>query len=107
MFQALFFFIISYRLRALKTLYFCKIIKKIIERIFAKNVARNYEKKNNTWNINHLVDESFVPATQQPSNPAYYIEDCRILGHSSAGVRMLIKKEYQPITKLINVLPLD
>ena len=31
MFQALFFFIISYRLRALKTLYFyfCKIIKRI------------------------------------------------------------------------------
>ena len=43
--------------------------------IFAKNFARNYEKKNNTWNIRRLVDESFVPATQQPSDPAYYIED--------------------------------
>ena len=31
--------------------------------IFAKNFARNYE-ENNTWNIRHLVDESFVPATQ-------------------------------------------
>ena len=28
-------------------------------------------KKNNTWNISHLVDES--------SDPAYYLEDCRIL----------------------------
>ena len=39
-------------LRALKTLYFyfCKVIKNLIERIFANNFARNYE-KNNTWNI--------------------------------------------------------
>ena len=33
----------------------------------AKNFARNYEKKNNTWNIKCLVDESFVPATQRSS----------------------------------------
>ena len=26
--------------------------------------ARNYEKKNNTWNIRRLVDELFVPANQ-------------------------------------------
>ena len=31
---------------------------------FAKNCARNYEKKNNTRNIRCLVDESFVPANQ-------------------------------------------
>ena len=44
-------------LRAFKTLYFyfCKVIK--IERIFAKNFARNYEKKN-TWNVRHLVNET-------------------------------------------------
>ena len=24
-------------------------------------------KKNNTWNIKHLVDDSFVPSTQRPS----------------------------------------
>ena len=36
-----------------------------IEMIFAKNFARNYEKKDNTWNIRHLVDESFVTATQR------------------------------------------
>ena len=36
-----------YRLRALKTLYFhfCNFIKKIIERVIAKNFARFYEKK--------------------------------------------------------------
>ena len=46
MFQALFFFIISYRLRALKTFYFYyKKVKKLIETIFEKNFARNYEKK--------------------------------------------------------------
>ena len=48
--------------------------------IFAKNFARNYEKKYNTWNIRRLVDESFITATQQPSEPAYYIEDCWIFG---------------------------
>ena len=64
-----FFFINSYRLRALKTLYFhfCNFIKKIIERVFAKNFARFYEKKNNTWNIRHLFDELFVPSAQGTS----------------------------------------
>ena len=33
--------------------------------MFAKNFARNYEKKNNTWNIRCLVDESFVTAIQR------------------------------------------
>ena len=45
--------------------------------IFAKNFARNYEKKNYTWTIRRLVDEN------QPSDPAYYIEDCRIYGKYS------------------------
>ena len=35
--------------------------------IFAKNFARNYEKKNNTWNIRRLIDESFGPSNQRPS----------------------------------------
>ena len=38
-----------------------------METIFAKNFARNHEKKNNTWNISSLVDESFVPANQHAS----------------------------------------
>ena len=29
--------------------------------------ARNYENKNDTWNIRRLVDESFVPANLQTS----------------------------------------
>ena len=60
------FFKISYRLGALKTLYFCKVIKKIIERIFAKNFARNHEKKSNTWNIRRLINDSFVPSSKRP-----------------------------------------
>ena len=66
MFQVLFFFIISYRLRALKTLYFyfCKVIKKKkIERMFAKNL-QEIMKKNNTWNIRCLVNETIVPSSQ-------------------------------------------
>jgi len=64
-FRALFFFIISYILRALKTLYFnfSKFIKKLIEMTFAKNFARNCEKKD-TWNIRCLVHKLFVPANQ-------------------------------------------
>ena len=31
------------------------------------NFERNYEKKNNTWNIRPLVDESFVPGNQETS----------------------------------------
>ena len=33
--------------------------------ILAKNFARNYEKKKDTWNIRCLVGESFVPATMR------------------------------------------
>ena len=51
-------------LRALKTLYFCKVIKKI-ERIFAKNFAKNYEKKiilgtSDAWSMRR--------SSHQPSN---------------------------------------
>ena len=81
MFQVLFFFTF-YRLRALKTLYFyfCKFIKKKIETVFAKNFARNYEKKkilgtSDTWSTSHL--------SQQTSKPAYYIVDCQILTQSA------------------------
>ena len=35
------------------------------ETIFAKNFARNCEKK--TWNIRRLVDDSFIPANQKTS----------------------------------------
>ena len=43
--------------------------------IFAKNFARNYEKKImlgtlDAWSMSHL--------SHRPSDPAYYIEDCRI-----------------------------
>ena len=43
--------------------------------IFAKNFARNYEKKiilgtSDAWSMSRL--------SKRPSDPAYYIEDCRI-----------------------------
>ena len=37
-----------------------------------------FEKENNTWNIRRLVNESFFPETQQPSEPVNFIEDCWI-----------------------------
>ena len=60
-------------LRALKTLYFdfCKVIKKIIERIIAKNFARNDEKMilgtSDVWSTSHL--------SQQTSETVYCIVD--------------------------------
>ena len=47
------------------------------ERIFAKNFERNYGKKmtlgtSDAW--------SMRGSSHQPSNSAYYIEDCRISG---------------------------
>ena len=72
MLQALFF--ISYRLRARKTLYFhfCKIMKNKLKRILQR-ILQEIMKTNNTWNIKRLVDESLVPATLRPSDPAYYV----------------------------------
>ena len=48
-----------------------------METIFAKNVARNCEKKiilrtSDAWSMSHL--------SQRTSKPAYYIVDCQILG---------------------------
>ena len=69
-------FIISYRLRALKTLcfYFCKFIKKMKKCIeswklkpFLQRILQEIMKKNNTWNIKCLVNESFVPVNQGTS----------------------------------------
>ena len=67
------FFIISYRL---KTLYFlfCKFIKKK-----KKKIERNFEKKkilgtSDAWSMSR--------SSHRPREPAYYIEDCRILRDS-------------------------
>ena len=72
MFQALFFFIISYRLGALKTLYFYyKKIKKINWNDFCKEFCKKLWKKilgtSDAWLMSLLF--------QRPSNPLYYIED--------------------------------
>ena len=50
----------------LKTLYFyfCKFMKKKLK-WFLQRVLQEIMKKNNTWNIWCLVDESFVPANQR------------------------------------------
>ena len=50
-------------------------MKKLIETIFAKHFARNYEKKiipgtSDAWSMSR--------SSHRPSDPGYYIEDCRI-----------------------------
>ena len=47
----------------------------IMERIFAKNFAKKYDKKL----FGTLDAWSMRQSSQGPSNPAYYIEDCRVL----------------------------
>ena len=56
--------------------------------IFAQNFARNYEKKMilgtwDAWSICHL--------SQQPSNAAYYIEDCPILKASYTKTQVVFE----------------
>ena len=34
---------------------------------FCKRILQEIMKKNNTWNIRHLVDDSFVPSSKRPS----------------------------------------
>ena len=42
-----------------------------------------------TWNIRRLVNETIVPSTHQPSDPAYYIEDCWIFELLSIQIKTL------------------
>ena len=73
-----FFFIISYRLRALKTLYFhfCNSIKKKNWKGFCKELQKKIMLgTSDAWSMSHL--------SHWPSEPAYYIEDCRICSNWS------------------------
>ena len=67
------FFLFLYK-QWMKTLhfYFFKVIKKKFEMIFAKDFARNYEEKK------YLEHQTLGQWDDHPSDPAYYIEDCRI-----------------------------
>ena len=69
-FQVLFLYTF-YRLRALKTLYFyfCNLIKKLENKLkwFLQRILLEIMKKNNTWIIRCLVDDSFVPSSKQTS----------------------------------------
>ena len=72
------FFIISHRLRALKTLcfYFCKFVKntkKYFEFIFAR---KSWKRKiilgtSDTWSESHLSQQPSKPANQQTSEPVH------------------------------------
>jgi hypothetical protein len=82
-FQVSFFFIISYRLRPLKTTHyfrFCKVIKKWKNELkeFLQRILQQIMKENNTWNIRHLVDESFGPSTKQPSVLYWRLTDFKL-----------------------------
>ena len=73
MFQALFFFIISYILRALKTLYFCKSMYKKRLKWFLKRILQEIMKKK-YWLEHQTLGQKAIC----PSIPAYYIVDSRI-----------------------------
>ena len=56
--------------------------------IFAQNFARNYEKK---LYLEHETLGRFVILSQQPSNAAYYIEDCPILKASYTKTQVVFE----------------
>ena len=101
--DVLIFFIISYRLRALKTLcfYFCKFIKKIKKYIHWNQVCKEFCKKSwkriilgtsDAWSTSHL--------SQWTSEPAYYIVDCRIS-------RKPVQQKFQPLTTISKMFSID
>ena len=47
--------------------------------------------QNNTWTIKCLADETIDPATQRPSDPAYYIEDCRIFRNDTFPLNQIMQ----------------
>ena len=53
-------------LRAVKTLYFCKVIERWNNKLkgFLQIILQEIMKKNYTWNIRCLVDETILPTTQ-------------------------------------------
>jgi hypothetical protein len=55
-------------------------------------------KKNNTWNIRRLGDESFVPATQETS--IFYIEDWRIFSLVNFVNKQQERKKHQSNKKM-------
>ena len=44
-------------------------------KVFLQRILQEIMKKNNTWNIKHLVDDSFVPSTQRPSVNLSWIDE--------------------------------
>ena len=54
-----------------------------------QRVLQEIMKKNNALNIRRLVNEMIVPSTHQPSDPAYYIEDCWIFELLSIQIKTL------------------
>ena len=46
-----------------------------------QRILQEIMKKNDTWNIRRLVDETIVPSTQRIT----YIEDCQISQHPVPG----------------------
>ena len=84
-----YFFLISYRLRALKTLYihFCNLKKKIkkIKKINWEGFCKEFFKilwKKNALNIRRLVHDLFVPSAQRTSVLFYRLTNfyiCRCL----------------------------
>ena len=59
--------IISYRLRALKTLFILIFVKLWKKRRKKDKFCKTLWKKWYLWNIRHMVDELFVSVTQRPS----------------------------------------
>jgi hypothetical protein len=96
-----FFFIISYRLRALKTLYFyfCKVIKNHKNKLkgFLQRILQEIMKKilgpSDAWSKSRL--------SHRPRDPAYYFEGCKIFENLKG---IWVRSGVQPINIIDNTI---
>ena len=68
---------------------------------FLQSILQEIMKKNNTWNIRRLVDDSFVPSSQQPSVNISEIDGfVRVKGSSCTVRKETEQKHLNHIIKL-------
>ena len=58
-------------------------LKGFLQRILQEIINEIIIGTSDTWSMRRSSQLPSNPATQQPSDPPYYIEDCRILGFVS------------------------
>ena len=74
---------------------------------FLQRILQEIMNKKNTWNIRHLVDESFVPATQQPSVLYWRLSDFRTGDMGQPNILVPLIKRGRHRVESGNIIPGD